>query len=309
MGKLDQVTTGIVKSPDLMLIYGPEGVGKSTFASKAPKAIFLDIEKGSGKIANVNRYDQAKTYLEVTEFLHELMTVKHDYKTLVIDSTSELERMIWKHGCLQNNWISVEDPGYGKGYVIMLQYWENILAGLVKLQSMGMNIILIGHADVKTFTDPTNNASYDRYQLKVDKKANALLRERLDFIGFANFVTYVKGKESAMKQKAFADGTRKLFTERRPAWDAKNRLGLPLEIPFEYDVYAAAANAEPADKAKIIRSSIEELLKETQDEELKKKVLETVAKAADNTSDLSLILERLRTKFEEEKNNGLQQLT
>jgi len=291
-----------------MLIYGPEGVGKTTFASKAPDAIFLDLEKGSGKIANVKRYDGAKTYLEVTEFLHELMTTKHGYKTLVIDSVSELERMIWKQGCIDNSWISVEDPGFGKGYVIMLKYWENIVAGLVKLQSMGMNVILIGHADVKTFTDPTNNASYDRYQIKVDKRANALFRERLDFIGFANFVTYVKGKESAAKQKAFADGTRKLFTERRPAWDAKNRLGLPLEIPFEYAVYSAAANAEPADKAKIIRANIDELLKETQDEVLKQKVLETVAKAGDNTSDLSLIQERLRTKFEEEKSNGLQQL-
>ncbi len=306
MSMLDEVSTGVVQVPDLMLVYGPEGVGKTTFASKAPKPIILDLEKGSKRIAGVSRYDKAENYDHATQFIADMIADPKGFQTLVIDSTSELERMIWKKACQDNGWTSIEDPGFGKGYVVVMNYWINVLAGVKQLQAKhGTNVIFIGHSEMKTFSDPKTNANYDRYQIKLDKRAYALFRERMDFVGFADFVTYTKGKDSDRRQKAFGDGTRKLYTERRPAFDAKNRLGLPLEIPFEYAEYAIAAHENEAIRATRIRGLINELLLTFSDEALKKTVSEFVAKCGDNTTDLTLALERLRSKKEEEKANGL----
>lgn len=294
--------------PDLIFVYGPEGVGKTTWASQAIKPYILDLEKGSRRIPGVQRYDKAETLRDAEQFLADFIKDPKGYQTLVVDSTSELERMIWKQACIDNNWVTIEDPGYGKGYVVVMGYWENFFAGIQKLQrTHSTNVIFIGHSEMKNFTDPKTNSSYDRYQAKLDKRAYALFRERMDFIGFADYVTHTKGKESDRKHKAFSDGTRKLYTERRPAFDAKNRLGLPLEMDFDYSVYAAYAHADEASKAKTLRDVIVDIVKQFKDEKLPALVADTVKKAGDNVTDLTLIKERLLAKLEKESSNGLQQ--
>lgn len=299
MALKDRITTETVKVPDLMIVYGPEGVGKTTFGSKAPLPVFLDLEKGARRIKGLARDDKTNTFNGVLSFIHDLTVDPHEHKTVAIDSISELERLIWNQLCLDEGVSNVEQVGGGfnKGYTVALKYWDQIKRAVNKLQdTRNMNVILIGHSDTKTFNDPITNSSYDRHQLKCDKKAAAFLREWVDFMGFANFVTYTKGKENALKQKAYGDGTRKFYTERRPAWDAKNRLCLPLEMEFDYVAYAEASGADSVQKAQTIRENINEILKDSVDEDLKKKVAETIAKAKDNTTDLMLIQERVRTR-------------
>lgn len=311
MNSLDFITDVPATIPDLMIIYGPEGVGKSTFGSKAPKPICLDLENGTKRIQGLLRYSRAKTFGDALQFindLHDNTDPKKDFSHLIIDTVSELERMIWTQLCLDEGVSNIEQVGGGfnKGYVIALKYWENLKRALIKLQDKkNMGIILIGHSETKSFADPITMGSYDRHSLKLDKKAAGLLREWVDFVGFANFVTHTKGKENALKQKAFGDGTVKLYTQRRPAYDAKNRLGLPLMIDFEYSVYSEAANSTPAAKAQTIRENIDEMLKDSVDEELKAKAKEIVAKAKDNTTDLMLIQERVRARVnKKEADNG-----
>lgn len=304
MNTLDLITDAPVAIPDLMLIYGPEGVGKTTFGSKAPKPVYLDLEKGARRIKGLARYDKVTNYSDVLKFISDLTEKPNTYQTLVIDSVSELERILWSQMCLDEGVNNIEQigGGFNKGYVIALKYWEQFKKAVTKLQDVrNMNVILVGHAETKTFQDPVTNSSYDRHQLKLDKRASAFLREWVDFMGFANYVTHTKGKENALKQKAYGDGTRKLYTERRPAWDAKNRIGLPLAMEFEYQAYAEAANSDPAIKAQQVRDNINEMLSDSPDEKFKALVLDTVAKARDNVTDLMLIQEKVRARLNKEE--------
>ncbi len=41
------VTTGIQTAPVKTVLYGPEGIGKSTFASHFPNPVFIDTEGGN----------------------------------------------------------------------------------------------------------------------------------------------------------------------------------------------------------------------------------------------------------------------
>jgi hypothetical protein len=296
-----RVTSGVQKVPDLMAIYGVEGVGKTTFASKAAKPLFADIEGGSKRV-ETKRISDFKDVQDFWNFLNWFYVTDHGYSTLVIDSLSEFERFAWQQTCLDEGCESIEHVGGGfsKGYTVALKQWQILKDSIKKIQTArGTNIILIGHAEIKTFTDPATNSAYDRYSLKLHKHAAAFIREWVDFIGFANYQTWTKGTDKQAKHKAFGTEKRRLYTERRPAWDAKNRLGLPLEMDFDYQTYALAAHADPETKAQRIRDAITQMLTQTTDADLKKKVLDTVAKAGTNSTDLAMIQERLSARLTE----------
>lgn len=285
-----------------MLIYGPDGVGKSTFASKAPKPVFIGPEKGTARL-NVARFPSPKNLRDIFKYLDDLHNDAHEFQTLAFDSLDWLEPLIWEQVCEDEGVINIEQVGggFGKGYVIAMRYWQNFKKAINLLQeSKNMNVILIGHSEVRTFTDPGTNSAYDRYQLKLHKHASALMREWVDFVGFSNFETFTKGKEKDAKHKAYGDGTRVVHTERRPSHDAKNRLGLPLKMPFDYSEYRRFADVDSSLKAKQVIENIENLLKDSKDDEFIKVVRETMAKAKENVTDLMLIQERLRAKLQKE---------
>ena len=48
------VSSGVIHAPVKVVLYGPEGIGKSTFAAKFPSPVFIDTEGGTKKL-NVNR--------------------------------------------------------------------------------------------------------------------------------------------------------------------------------------------------------------------------------------------------------------
>jgi hypothetical protein len=299
------ITSGVERVPDLMVIYGVEGVGKTTFASKASKALFLDLEGGSKRVPGVKRVGSDFTALsQVWLFLNWFYESDHGFETLVIDSLSEFERMAHAQTCQEEGVAHIEDVGGGfnKGYTVALKQWSLLREGIKRIQQKrGSNVIFIGHADVRTFTDPTTNSSYDRYQLKLGKPAGAFMREWVDFIGFSNFQTWTKGKENAAKHKAFGSEKRRLFTERRPAWDAKNRLGLPLEMEFSYEAYSKAAHASDQEKAAVLRANVDELIKQVKDPAKAQAMRDFVAKAGDNPTDLAMIQERVRARLDEQE--------
>ena len=293
MGQLEKVTKGKQNRPHLILVYGPDGIGKSTFAANAENPIFLGKEDGTSNL-DVTRLPEPHSYSDIVSAINELIKEKHDYKTLAIDSLDWIEPLIWAHVCKANGWQNIEVPGYGKGYALANEVWRELIAMLADLrQARGMNIILIGHCQVKPFNDPSQPASYDRYQLKLNEKAASLWREFVDFVGFANYEVFTKTDKN-QKTRAFGDGRRMLYTERRPSFDAKNRFGLPFELAFSFEEYERALRGSKTDELSVLLAEIKDLTLLVQNEETRNKVTAAVTAADKNMEKLKEIHNRLK---------------
>lgn len=233
--------------PPRILIYGPQKIGKSSFGSLADRPVFVQVEDGLDAISSVDAFPLAKSFGEVMTNLAELAEQPHDYKTVVVDSVDWLEPLVWQHLVTERPFNekgkivrTIEDYGYGKGYAHALDIWrQDYLSALNYLRDeRGMTIIQIGHAQIRKFENPETDI-YDRYELKLNKSASALLMEHSDIILFANYYVGVKNEEKKMsketRKRAVGTGERVLYTEERPAFMAGNRYGLPAEIPFTKD--------------------------------------------------------------------------
>ena len=226
----------------LALIYGTDGVGKSTMCSHAPKPIFVGAEKGTEQL-DVARFPQTESIAELLEQLRALQTEKHEFQTVVLDSLDWIEPLIWKSVCDEAKVEHIEQAfgGYGKGYVRALDLWRTLLKELAILNRK-MHVLMIGHAQIKSFQDPDLASAYDRYQLKINDKAAALVREAADAVLFARFETEVirDGGNGRSKAKVRGEGVRIMYTESRPAFDAKNRFNLPFAMPLDWKTFGDA---------------------------------------------------------------------
>ncbi len=221
--------------PPRIVLFGSSGVGKTSFAASMNKPIFICTEDGLGKI-EVPHFPLAKSFEDVMENLQSLINNENDYKTLVIDSLDWLEPLVWDKACQDNNWKSIEQPGYGKGYVETLKYWRIYINSLNELREKGFTIMQIAHNQIKRFESPEIEA-FDRHELKLHRKAADLILEHSDCCFFANFklgTVQVKGKGGTMTTKAVS-GDRVIYTKESTAYLAKNRYGLPEMLPFVWE--------------------------------------------------------------------------
>lgn len=248
MGMLDNIQTGKENKPPRIMIYGSEGVGKSTFGASAPNAIFVQTEDGLGEI-DCRKFPLARNFGEVVAALTALRDEKHNFQTVVIDSVDWLERLIFDEVCKEYGVRNIEkaDGGFGRGYTHALTHWRKIINLLQELRDKrSMMIILVAHAKVERFEDP-ENAAYDRYTPRLHKHAAGLISEWVDAVFFANKKFRVTKEnagfsgERAIAAPIGADGgTRIIRTVGGPACIAKNRFGLPSEIPLSWQAFVDA---------------------------------------------------------------------
>lgn len=240
MGLLEQVMCGKTVAPRRVMLYGTHGIGKSTFASCAPKPIFLQTEDGLGEI-DCDKLPLVTNFNEAMSALSELYSEKHPYQTIVVDSLDWLERLIWAEVCRKRNVESIEEIGYSKGYVFALTQWREFLEGLSALRTdRGMTAILIAHARIERFENPETE-SYDRYVPRLHKLAAAIVQEWCDEVLFATYKVYTKQSDEGFNRKrtqGVGSGERIIRTQERPAHVAKNRLNLPDELPLDWSAYA-----------------------------------------------------------------------
>lgn len=230
--------------PPRVVIHGAQKVGKSTFAAGAYNPIFLPLEDGLSGL-ETNSFPLLTSYKQVDEALLSLYQEKHDFGTVVVDSTDWLEPLIWAHVCDANGWKSIEDPGYGKGYVEANRIWREFLDKLNTLRvEKGMAVILIAHSAVKRFEAPDSEA-YDRYELKLQRGALGLVVEWADAILYAADEVAIKKEDVGFNKKrsrGVGTGHRVLHCNAKPSFIAGNRYGLPDVIPLKWDALVGAMN-------------------------------------------------------------------
>lgn len=225
------------KRPPRILMHGTSGVGKTTFASGAPNPVFIQTEDGLG-LMDRPTFGLLKTFDEVMQALGALYTEDHQFQTLVVDSTDWLEPLVQAEACRRNGWSSIEQPGYGKGYVEAVNVWREYVEGINALRDdKGMTIVQLAHTDVKRFENPETEP-YDRYIVKLHKSAAALLMEHSDIVLFANYRVSVVETKDKKSTRAKGGGERRMFAAERPAFIAKNRYNLPDEMPLDWSALA-----------------------------------------------------------------------
>lgn len=223
-----KIAKGKKASPAKVVIYGHEGVGKSTLASKFPSPLFLDIE-GSTSRMDVSRIDEPCDSLDAfSSIMRDLIASwPEGYSTLVIDTGDWLDQLVCNKVFGTNT-----QPGqvndFGRSYVILENTWARILDQLTLLQSrQGVNVVITAHASLRTVTNPETVGSYDHWEMKCSKKGAAKLKEWSDFLLFLNFKVTVQ--KDGMRDKA--QGGQRCIIASHTAWaDAKSRESLPNEI-------------------------------------------------------------------------------
>jgi hypothetical protein len=229
----DLIQHGLTRKPPRIILHGPHGIGKSSFGAQAPAPIFLPTEDGLTMI-DVPHFPVPKTLDEVWDDMSALIKEDHEYKTFIVDTLDWLERLIWARVCQDNKCESIEDLGYGRGYVFAMSYWEKFFKGLDKLRDCkNMAIILLAHNEIKPY-NPPDSQPYDRYQIKLHKSAAAKGEEWADAVLFAGFKVYVKTEKGKQSGKA-TGGERVVYTQPNPAYRAKNRYNLPEEMNFNFN--------------------------------------------------------------------------
>lgn len=228
-----QISTGKIMRSQRGVIYGCEGVGKSTFASKFPKPLFADLEGGTAHL-DVPRISDLNTWETLLSCIDELIADKQGFKTFVLDTADWAERLCIEFLCKKYKKTGLEDFNYGKGYQYLAEEYARMLANLSKLQNSGMHVLVLAHSTIKKLELPEENGTYDHYELKCSKTVSPLIKEWSDGLLFANYRTYIQASANG-KGKAVGGKERVLYTEHTAFCDAKNRWGLTGVLPLTFE--------------------------------------------------------------------------
>lgn len=294
--------------PVRVVIYGDAGVGKTTFGAMAPKPIFISAENGADNLRDdegnpivVDEMDGITNWESTHDAVKSLITGQHDYQTLVLDSADWLEGMCHSKIIGNSKYDIIRVNG---GYSAGLRESEKLHREFIKDLSIlsdtrNMNIIIIAHAQTKEAKDPEMVIDYDQFQMKMDHRVWTLWKEWCKAMIFVRFKTFVKENENAQKKgRAFGTNERVAYTVQRPAFHAKNRYGLPDEMPFTMnfwnDFYSYAKGGVKPETVEQINVEIADLWAKLEDEETKQVVTETIEKAGSDIQQLKDIRERLR---------------
>jgi hypothetical protein len=232
------------------VIYGTEGIGKSTLAAQIPGAVIIDTEDGTGQIdaARVLALD----WRAIEHAVKELTADPQGFSAVVIDTADWLEKALIEHVLRQAGKKSIEDFGYGKGYTILQEHVVRFLGSVDQLVAKGVHVVFVAHSKVTRTSPPDQTDGYDRFELKLTKQVAPLLKEWADLVLFCNYrVQIVEGTDGRLKAQGGRE--RIMHAVHSAAWDAKNRFGLPDELPMEFAKIAhlfTGAPARPAAEAK-----------------------------------------------------------
>ncbi len=251
-----EVKSTLKQAPLRLLIYGRDGVGKSTIAASAPRPVFVCSEDGLDNIDAVGASPASwRETLEAIGYLG----ASPSYDTIVVDSLDHFEPMLWDHVCKVGDEKgpkpNIEAFGYGKGYVAALNEWRLFVSKLATARKSGKAIILVAHC-VKKKVDNLNGENYDTWGIKLNEKAAGLLREWVDVVGFAETEVVVAKLNPNENGKGIATGKRVLRTNPSATYESKTRFAIPPKLPLEWKALDEAIKAGSFSQLPILREKL-----------------------------------------------------
>jgi hypothetical protein len=221
----------------IVLLYGAEGRGKTTLASKFKDSVFFLMEPGLPRGVSVDAMRGVNSFEGALNGLTFLHNEDHSYKALAVDTLDAFEPYVLEHVCAKHNWKNIEQPSYGKGWVMADDAWRRFLNAINAVRTKrNMTIVLTAHATIERIDDP-RAPTYTSYQPKLHKRARALVMDACDIVGFLSEDLRVVTEDGGFRERtrATAGTGRYLFVEGRPAFSAKNRYAMPERIPVPVD--------------------------------------------------------------------------
>lgn len=221
--------------PPVMLLYGVDGIGKTSLAAEFPDPIYLATE-GERPPSDVEMATPGtiESFDDLLNIIGQLLDEEHDRKTVIIDSLDGLEPLIWRATCSRLGVESIEAPGFGRGYVEADTEWNDLMAAVSALARSGINVVMLAHPEIIRFDSPVSDP-YSRYTVKLHKRANSLVREKADIVAFMNYRISIKEKEVARQTKvSHAEGgkERQIHLSEGAGYVAKNRFSMADTITY-----------------------------------------------------------------------------
>lgn len=305
MSFFDKRQTGRIKKPLFLALYSGPGVGKTDFAASFPKPHFFDFEESTHSI-DVSR-NRPTSWEELYDDLIEIYnTDEEEFKekgiqSIVFDTIDELERLI--HNCIAERAQkdSIENIGWQRGFTVAVNYWADLISICRQIRDKHkVHFVFLAHSFSKGKTNLEKEAYYARYVMALHPKAADYIFGQVEMVLFAR-------KDIAFKtvdDKTFAKDleNRILCTSLSAYYDAKNRIGLPAELPMPHknafnilnNAYEVAFNETPETAYK---ACLEEM-KGIKDEKLK----EVMKNYVDENKENLIVLRECLLKIKQNKN-------
>lgn len=230
--------------PPIGVLYGKPGVGKTTLMSYAPNPVFLMTEDGliSPRLSSMPHW-QINSFNELMEALAVLGQEQHGFQTIVIDSLDRLAPMVAEACCVANNWRNLDQPGYGKGNIEIVNWWVKIVEAAKWLRNTrGFGVWFIGHHSQRT-VNPPDNPPYTQFTLTLPEREARLFIGEADIVAFAThpvITTTSDGKFGQQQTRAISDDRGPVIhVQERGAHIAKNRYDMPPTLPMSWGALAS----------------------------------------------------------------------
>ncbi len=235
---------GGAKDPARLIVYGTEGIGKTTLAASAPDPLFVPTEDGLASVPDADSFDICRSFGDVMDCLRAVYNDPQGHRTLAIDSLDWLEQLIWadtvEEGKRTKPTIDdIEDFGYAKGYIKALSRWKKFTSALdLVREKHRMTIVCIAHAKIANVRNPAGD-DYNAFTPRLHEKAMGHVAEWADAVLFASRAMRTDKDTKKASGLGFEPGGDRLLTcTGSPAVTAKNRYGMPETLPLSWAALA-----------------------------------------------------------------------
>lgn len=240
--KLGRVASGAFPAPRIIL-NAVEGFGKTTCGAYAPNPAIIMSRgetgyvtlKAAGRVPDADCVELS-AWKDVLATIDDLIADAGGHGSVVLDALGGFERLCHEFVCARdfdNDWGDKGFTSYARGYDVAIPEWLQLLTRLDRVRAVhNIPIILLSHAKIKPFKNPTG-PDFDRYVADCHEKTWGVTHKWADAALFGTYVTVALEDKKNKRMKGVGGTERILYTERRDAWDSKNRYGMPsqLDIP------------------------------------------------------------------------------